>query len=193
MSNSELETFCPASKEEWREWLHENHISKHSIWLIQFKKSASKPSVSWSDVVDEALCFGWIDSTRKSRDEESYIQFFTKRKPKSVWSKVNKEKIKRLDEAGLIMPAGYKCIEVAKQNGSWTILDSVEAFIVPDDLEDAFNANSGLKDYYLSLSKSSRKIILYRLVMAKRNETRQKRIKEFIEDATKQRNPKSFW
>ena len=182
----ELDTFCPSSKQEWRDWLNENHLSKESIWLIHYKKSSAKPSVSWSDVVDEALCFGWIDSTRKSRDEESYIQFFTRRKPKSVWSKINKEKIKRLDEAGLIMPAGYKCIEIAKQNGSWTILDAVEEFIIPEDLELAFKTNPETKEYYLRLNKSSRKIILYRLVMAKREETRQKRIQEFIQVAAKQ-------
>jgi len=193
MSNQELETFCPATKQEWRDWLHENHLTKQSIWLIQYKKSSDKPSVSWSDVVDEALCFGWIDSTRKSRDEESYIQFFTKRKPTSVWSKVNKEKIERLNEAGLIMPAGYKCVEIAKQNGNWTILDTVEELIIPDDLEIAFNANQGSKDYFLSLSKSVKKMILYRLVMAKREETRQKRIDEILENLVQQQKPKSFW
>lgn len=189
----ELETFCPATKQEWRDWLHEHHLTKQSIWLIQYKKSSDKPTLSWSDAVDEALCFGWIDSTKKSRDEESYIQFYTKRKPKSVWSKVNKTKIEQLDEAGLIMPAGYKTIEIAKQNGSWTILDTVEELIIPNDLEVAFTANPGTKDYFLSLSKSVRKMSLYHLVMAKREETRNKRIDEIIEDLIQQQKPKSIW
>ncbi len=189
----ELETFCPATKEEWREWLMENHNSKQSIWLIQYKKSSNKPTVSWSEVVDEALCFGWIDSTRKSRDEDSYIQFFTKRKPNSVWSKINKEKIKRLNDEGLMTSAGLKCVEIAKQNGSWTILDCVEELIIPDDLEQAFIQFPASKEYYLGLSNSLKKTILYRLVMAKREETRQKRIKEFLEDALQNKNPKSFW
>lgn len=192
MSTPELETFCPATKQEWREWLIENHLTKQSIWLIHYKKSSDKPTVSWSDVVDEALCFGWIDSTRKSIDEESYMQFFTRRKPTSVWSKVNKEKIKALDKAGLIFPAGYKIIEIAKHNGNWTILDSVEELIIPEDLEVAFSANPGSKDFYLNLSKSVKKMHLYRLVMAKREETRAKRIDEIIEDVLQQQKPKQF-
>ena len=151
----ELETFCPATKEEWREWLMENHNSKQSIWLIQYKKSSNKPTVSWSEVVDEALCFGWIDSTRKSRDEDSYIQFFTKRKPNSVWSKINKEKIKRLNDEGLMTSAGLKCVEIAKQNGSWTILDCVEELIIPDDLEQAFIQFPASKEYYFCLLYTS--------------------------------------
>lgn len=189
----ELETFCPATKQEWRDWLHENHLTKQSIWLIQYKKNSDKPTLSWSDAVDEALCFGWIDSTKKSRDEESYIQFYTRRKPTSVWSKVNKEKIHQLDKAGLIMPAGYKCIEIAKQNGNWTILDTVEELIIPDDLEVAFSINLGSKEFFLSLSKSAKKMILYRLVMAKREETRQKRIDEIIENLIQQQKQKSIW
>jgi uncharacterized protein YdeI (YjbR/CyaY-like superfamily) len=91
------------------------------------------------------------------------------------------------------MPAGYKTIEIAKQNGNWTILDTVEELIIPDDLEMAFTTNPGSKDYFLSLSKSVKKMSLYRLVMAKREETRQKRIAEIIEDLVQQQKPKSFW
>ena len=120
------------------------------------------------------------------------MQFFTRRKPTSVWSKVNKEKIKELDKAGLIMPAGYKTIEIAKQNGNWTILDSVEELIIPENLEAAFSVNPGSKDIYLSLSKSVKKMHLYRLVMAKREETRAKRIDEIIEDVFQQQKPKQF-
>lgn len=192
MSEKEIETFCPSSKQAWREWLIEHHQTKQSIWLIQYKKSSNKPVLTWSDAVDEALCFGWIDSTKKSRDEESYIQFYTKRKANSVWSKVNKEKIQVLDKAGLIMPAGYKIIEVAKQNGNWTILDSVEDLIIPDDLEVAFADNPGSKDLFLHLSKSVKKMHLYRLVMAKRVETRTKRIEEIIKDVLQQQKPKQF-
>jgi uncharacterized protein YdeI (YjbR/CyaY-like superfamily) len=190
--NINLETFCPTSRQEWRQWLEENHISKQSIWLIAFKKSSGKPSVSWSETVDEALCFGWIDSTRKSIDEESFMQFFTKRKATSVWSKINKEKVARLMAEGLIAPAGHESIEKAKQNGSWTILDEVEELIIPVDLEKAFKEKPGSKDFFLSLGKSMKKRLLQWLVLAKQDATRQKRIKEIAECAAQKMTPKGF-
>ncbi|PWK29262.1 uncharacterized protein YdeI (YjbR/CyaY-like superfamily) [Arcicella aurantiaca] len=181
MQKPEIESFYPTSQEAWRSWLIENHISKQSVWVIFYKKKSQIPSLSWSQAVDEALCFGWIDSTAKTIDSEKFIQFFSKRKPKSVWSKVNKTKVEQLIGNGLMTKAGFDSIEIAKQNGSWTILDEVEELIIPNDLEEAFQANLGTKDYYFSLSKSARKGILYKLVLAKRSETRHKRICEIIE------------
>ena len=96
MIKEDLDNFHPTSKQDWRQWLLENHRLKQSVWLVYYKKKCKMPSISWSEAVDEALCFGWIDSTAKPIDEEKYKQFFTKRKPKSVWSKVNKEKVGRL-------------------------------------------------------------------------------------------------
>src|SRR5687767_3951541 len=96
MDKPELETFCPASPAEWRQWLKENHRSKQSVWLVIYKKSAGVPTLSHSEAVDEALCFGWIDSIKKSLDSEKAIQFFSKRKPTGTWSKINKEKVERL-------------------------------------------------------------------------------------------------
>jgi uncharacterized protein YdeI (YjbR/CyaY-like superfamily) len=188
----EIETFYPESKAAWRQWLKENHVSKASIWLIYYKKKTNMPSLSWSDAVDEALCFGWIDSTAKPIDDEKYRQFFSKRKPSSVWSKVNKEKAKNLIENGLMCEAGLACIERAKQNGSWTILDEVEELIISQDLDDTFDNYPGSKDYFLSLSKSVRKAILQWLVLAKRPETRQSRITEIVIAAAEKRKPKSF-
>ena len=92
MQEKEIPTFCPASSQEWRQWLEENHRSAESIWLVYYKKKADKPTITWSEAVDQALCFGWIDSTAKPIDEEKYMQFFSKRKPNSVWSKINKKK-----------------------------------------------------------------------------------------------------
>jgi uncharacterized protein YdeI (YjbR/CyaY-like superfamily) len=148
------------------------------------------PTISWSEAVDEALCFGWIDSKALSIDEEKYKQFFTKRKPSSAWSKINKEKIKRLIEEGLMMPAGLASIEVAKQNGSWTILDEVEELTIPKDLEKAFRTNKVSKKFFLSLSKSVQKMILQWIAFAKREETRQKRIHEVATLAAKKLKPK---
>jgi uncharacterized protein YdeI (YjbR/CyaY-like superfamily) len=192
MPTNEIETFCPTSPQAWRQWLQENHQSKQSIWLIYYKKKSGMPSLSWSEAVDEALCFGWIDSTAKPIDDDTYMQFFSKRKPKSVWSKVNKEKIKRLLDADLIAQAGLESIEKAKQNGSWTILDEVEELIIPQDLERAFESLSGSKDFFLSLSKSVQKTALTWIILAKLPATRQKRINEIAESAHQKRKPKQF-
>lgn len=187
-----LETFSPKSRQEWRDWLQENHDKKQSIWLIYFKKESKLPSVVYSEAVDEAICFGWIDSKSKPIDSDSYMQFFCRRKPKSVWSKINKEKIARLTEEGLMTKAGFDCIEVAKQNGSWTILDEAEALMVPDDLESAFQGSSMAREYFLSLSRSDKRNILQWLVLAKRPETRQNRIDEIVTLAEENQKPKQF-
>lgn len=188
----EIETFYPSTQADWREWLQENHLSKQSVWLIYYKKKSKIPSISWSEAVDEALCFGWIDSTARPIDGEKYMQFFTKRKAKSIWSKINKAKIEKLIEAGKMWPAGFESIEKAKQNGSWTILDTVEELVIPEDLEDAFLANEGSKDFFMSLSKSAKKMILYWLVSAKQQTTRQKRLNEIAELAAQKLKPKQF-
>ena len=188
----EIESFYPESKQHWREWLQEHHDSKQSIWLLCYKMKTGKPSISWSDAVDEALCFGWIDSTRRSVDEHSFIQFFSKRKAISTWSKVNKEKIERLMSEGLMAPAGLAIIEIAKQNGSWTVLDEVEEYIIPKELEEEFKLKPGSKDFFLGLSKSVRKQMLQWVALAKRPETRQKRIEEIVENAAQNLRPKQF-
>jgi uncharacterized protein YdeI (YjbR/CyaY-like superfamily) len=174
----EIATFCPTSRQEWRQWLSENHQSQNSVWLIYYRKKSSQPSISWSEAVDEALCFGWIDSLKKTIDEQSFMQLFSKRKPKSVWSKINKEKIEKLNALGLITEAGYKSVEVAKQNGSWTLLDAAEELTIPDDLKVELDKNSGSKDMFLALSRSARKMHLQWLLLAKRPETRAARIRK---------------
>lgn len=188
----EIDTFYPSTQADWRAWLQENHLSKQSVWLIYYKKKSKIPSISWSEAVDEALCFGWIDSTARPIDDEKYMQFFTKRKPNSVWSKINKDKVEKLIATGKMSQAGFESIEKAKQNGSWTILDEVEELIIPDDLEAAFQANEGSKDFFMSLSKSVRKAILQWLVLAKQQTTRQKRINEIAELAAQKLKPKQF-
>lgn len=192
MQEIKEEIFYPKNKTEWRTWLEENHISKQSIWIMYYKKKSSHPTISWSEAVDEALCFGWIDSTAKSFDNESYIQFFTKRKPNSVWSKINKEKTYQLIEKGLMMQAGYKSIEIAQQNGSWNILDDVEELKIPHDLADALKKEKEAEAYFLGLSKSVKKSILQWLVLAKTKETRTKRIQEISELAAQKMKPKQF-
>ncbi|MDX6189197.1 YdeI/OmpD-associated family protein [Flavobacterium sp. Fl-318] len=188
----DIETFYPTSSQDWRAWLIENHNVKQSIWLVCYKKQANVPTITWSDAVDEALCFGWIDSTRKSVDSDKFIQFFTRRKPSSNWSKINKAKIERLVAEGLMTEAGLESVERAKQNGSWTILDQVEELHVPEDLLAAFEVNAGAKEYFTSLSKSVKKMLLYWVVSAKRPETRQNRINEIAVLAAQNLKPKQF-
>ncbi len=183
MKEKELNTFCPANQQQWRAWLAEHHDKEMSVWLIYYKKKSAIPTLTWSEAVDEALCFGWIDSLAKPLDEERYMQFFSRRKANSVWSKINKDKIQRLTEEGLMMPAGIVSVETAQKNGSWTILDDVEALIVPADMEEEFRKRPDVKSYYLDLSKSKKRYILQWLVMAKRPETRLKRVAEVIAQA----------
>ncbi|QCX37383.1 hypothetical protein FF125_02625 [Aureibaculum algae] len=181
MSKKEIETFYPINRKEWRLWLKNNHSSSTSIWVIFYKKNTQFPTISWSEAVDEALCFGWIDSIKKSIDNEKYIQFFSQRKPQSTWSKINKDKVDSLIRQKLMTPTGINSIEIAKQNGSWTILDNVEKLMIPKDLEKAFESKPNSKEYFLGLSKSKRKEILSWIVLAKRTETREKRIREIAE------------
>ncbi len=192
MAITDIEQVYVTTRQEWRKWLSENHAKKPGVWLIQYKKNTGKPTLTWSEAVDEALCFGWIDSIKKKLDEESTIQFFSKRKPRSTWSKINKEKVNRLIAHGLMMQAGFDGIETAKQNGCWTMLDDVEELKIPQDLITAFERYNGSKSYFDSLSKSSRKAILHWLVLAKRPETRLKRIGEIATLAGQNRKPKQF-
>lgn len=189
---NEIEIFYPTSRTAWRAWLEKNNLSKQSVWLVFYTQSSGKPSLTWSDAVDIALCFGWIDSKKIKIDATSSQQFFSKRKAQSTWSKINKEKVQQLIDNGLMTPAGYASIEIAKQNGSWTMLDEVEKLIIPQDLEQAFDKQSGSKDYFLSLSRTIRKMMLQWIVLAKRPETRQKRINEIAVLAGQQKKLNNF-
>lgn len=190
MEQSSIEIFYPATVAEWRDWLEENHIEQQAVWIVFYAKSSKKPSIRWSEAVDVALCFGWIDSKKISIDKETSHQYFCKRKAKSTWSKINKQKTELLTQQGLMANAGFKAIEIAKQNGSWTILDSVEELILPNDLKEALEAKPFAMEFYQGLSKSIKKGILMWLVLAKKTETRHKRITEIVELAAQNKKPK---
>lgn len=192
MNKKEIPVFYPESRIEWRRWLEENHVKEQASWVVFYTKASGKPTLTWSEAVDEALCFGWIDSKKMAIDSEKSHQFFTKRKAKSTWSKINKEKIDRLINEGLMTRAGLECVEIAKQNGSWNILDEVEELVVPKDFEDALGQYEGAVEYFLGLSKSVKKMMLYWLMSAKRPETRQKRLDELVEHASRKTKPKQF-
>ena len=157
MQQREIETFYPQNVAEWRKWLEENHLSKQAVWLVCYNKSSGKKSISWAESVETALCFGWIDSKKIKIDAETSHQFFSKRKASGTWSKINKDKVAQLIEKGLMTPAGLESIAVAKENGSWNILDEVEQLIVPEDLKAAFKNQPAAEDFFESLSKSAKK------------------------------------
>jgi len=184
--------YCPKGKKDWRQWLARNHHKEEGVWLMLYKLKSPEHNLSWSDAVDEALCFGWIDSTKKTIDADKYKQYFCPRKAKSIWSKINKDKVSSLIEQGLMEKAGYKSIERAKENGSWHFYDEVEALVVPEDLKREFEQYTGARAYFDSLSKSHKKALLYWVISAKRAETRQKRISDLIENASRNLKPKPF-
>jgi uncharacterized protein YdeI (YjbR/CyaY-like superfamily) len=192
MSNkfeTQLENFYAKNRKEWREWLEKNHRISIGVWLIYYKVKSGQPSVEYSEAVKEALCFGWIDSKVKSLDEERYMQIFTPRKLKSVWSKLNKQYTEELIEQGLMTEAGLEKIVAAKQDGSWTSLDAIEALIIPADLKQALEANATAKRYFETFSNSSKKNILLWIESAKRPATRLKRIEQTITSVAQNKNP----
>jgi uncharacterized protein YdeI (YjbR/CyaY-like superfamily) len=192
MSKNESETYCPKSRADWRKWLEKNHESKSSVWLVYFKASTKIPSLSWSEAVEEALCFGWIDSTKKTIDHERYMQYFSKRKPSSTWSMINKEKVAQLTQNNLMAKAGLVSIETAKQNGTWSLMDDVEKLIVPEDLRAALVKNGSSMEFFQSQSKSIKKGLLHWVTVARKSETRKKRIEEIARLAAKGKRPAQF-
>lgn len=173
-------TFAPASLKEWRSWLAKNHACEESVWLILYKKSSGVPSISQADAIDEALCFGWIDSVPNKRDGESFYQFFSKRKPKSNWSAVNKANVTRLMEEGRMTAAGLAMVNLAKQTGTWDALNDVDALAEPADLLAALAANAAATEYWQKFPRSARRGILEWIGNAKKEETRAKRIAETV-------------
>jgi uncharacterized protein YdeI (YjbR/CyaY-like superfamily) len=188
-SRSQLGCYYPSTREEWRQWLKDNHATSPGIWIIYYKKGSQKPTVSYDDAVEEALSFGWIDSTTNSLDEERYTQLFTPRKAKSNWSRINKKRVEKLIKMGTMTPAGLEKIEIAKKNGSWTIMDDVEDLIVPDDLELEFKKNKKAQANYNNFSNSVKKQVLWFIVSAKRPETRKRRIEKVIKALEKNEKP----
>ena len=169
----------------WRQWLAERHEQRDAIWLVFHKRSSDGSSPSYDEAVEEALCFGWIDSTVNRLDERRSLQLFAPRKPRSTWSASNKERVARLERAGLLQPAGIAAIEVAKANGSWSALDAVERLEEPPDLTAALDANAAARNHWNGFSASSRKGILWWIVSAKRPETRSRRIERTVRMAAR--------
>jgi len=179
-SDNQLPTTYAKDRGEWRKWLEKNHATSSGVWLIYYKKGSSKPSVAYDEAVEEALCFGWIDSRVNALDDERYMQVFSPRKPKSSWSKLNKQHVEQLIQNGLVTVAGLEKIEAAKRDGSWSALDAIEDLQLSVDLMKALDSNKTAYDNFMAFSTSSKKNIVRWIESAKRPETRLKRIEETV-------------
>ena len=167
-------------RKAWRKWLEKNHAKSQGIWLVYYKKDSGKSRVPYADAVEEALCFGWIDTTQRPRDEHSSQQLFMPRKEKSNWSKLNKERVAKMETEGLMTDAGREKIEIAKKNGSWNKLDAVENIELPPELEKAFIRNKTAKKNFDAMSKTAQKEFLYWLHNTKKEELRKQRVADII-------------
>ena len=185
MSLTDLAEVYAPDQAAWRTWLRENHTSSPGVWLVYYKKESGEPSVTWDEAVEEALCYGWIDSKVNRVDERRYKQVFTPRKAGSVWSKVNKERLERLIAAGKMTPAGQIKIDQAKADGSWTFLDSVENLEVPDDLMNALRERDPALENFSAFPDGSKKQILLWIKTAKKGETRAKHIRDVVRSAAR--------
>ena len=172
------------TRSDLRKWLQAHYLQNQGVWLIKYKKS-HKYYLSYDDVVEECICFGWIDSLPRKLDEQKTMLYISPRKKGSNWSKANKERVKKLELVGLIQKAGLIKIEQAKKDGSWSFLDDVEALILPDDLKQAFSENQVAQKNFENFPPSSKRGILEWIKNAKRPETRAKRIQNTVQKATK--------
>jgi uncharacterized protein YdeI (YjbR/CyaY-like superfamily) len=164
----------------WRKWLQKNHAKAPGIWLGYYKKHTEEPTVTYAEAVEEALCFGWIDTTSNPIDDRTYKQLFTPRKAKSTWSQLNKTRIDKMIAESLMTDAGMEKIEAAKADGSWTKLDDVENLVIPPDLQKALNANKDAKKYFEAYGKTNKKYVLHWLNSKKSPELRAKIIAEVV-------------
>ena len=179
---TEYPTLPFESKKKFAEWLAKNHDKSAGVWMKLAKKATGILSVTYAEAVEVALCYGWIDGQAGSFDEQYFLQKFTPRRPKSIWSKINVEKVERLIASGEMKPSGLKAVEAAKQDGRWdAAYSSPKNIVVPEDFQSALEKNKKAKAFFESLTGSKRYSFLFRIETAKKAETRMKRILQFVE------------
>lgn len=177
--------FYPRNRQAWRNWLQKNHATKRSVWLIMYKKSSGKPTILYNEVVEEALCFGWIDSVPRKRDAESSFLYISVRKAKSGWSALNKTRIEKLLRENKMAAAGLQKIEAAKKDGSWSALDKIEALEMPAALQKALTRNKKALAHFNGFPSSVRKQLFLWVESAKTPVTKEKRITGIVTLAEK--------
>ena len=169
------------TSKDWERWLSENHAEPVGLWLKIAKKAAGKRSVSYSEALDVALCHGWIDGQKQSYDAEYFLQKFTPRRPKSIWSKTNVENVARLEAAGLMQAGGLAAVEAAQADGRWDLAyDSSRTIEVPEDFQAALDENPKAKAFFATLNKTNAYAALWRIQTAKKLETRRARIVRLV-------------
>jgi uncharacterized protein YdeI (YjbR/CyaY-like superfamily) len=178
--------FQPTDRAAWRAWLEANHATARGVWLVSWRtRSGRAPDVDYEAAIEEALCFGWVDSTGGTVDAERGKLYFAPRKNRSPWAASNKARVERLVADGRMTPAGLAAIERAKANGSWTVLDAVERLEVPDDLAAALDARPPAADNFAAFPPSTRKMLLWWVVQAQRAETRAVRVAKVADAAAR--------
>jgi uncharacterized protein YdeI (YjbR/CyaY-like superfamily) len=176
-----MKTVYVKSRKEWREWLNQNHDKSNGIWLVFYKKHTGKPTLGYEEAVEEALCFGWIDSIIKKIDAEKYVRKLTPRKADSRWSELNKKRIMKLQKQGLLTEAGIMKVKVAKASGLWDKPDRPEISLdIPRELENALAKNTKAKSFFHQLAPSYQKQFIGWIAVAKRKETKERRLREAI-------------
>jgi uncharacterized protein YdeI (YjbR/CyaY-like superfamily) len=170
-----------ALQAQWAAWLAVHHAESGGVWLRLAKKGSPHSSVSYAEALEVALCFGWVDGQKKAEDEHSWLQRFTPRTAKSIWSKINREKALKLIERGYMQPPGLAAIERARSDGRWdAAYDPASTSLVPADLQAALDANKPAKAFFATLNAQNRYAILFRIQTAKKTETRAKKILQFV-------------
>jgi uncharacterized protein YdeI (YjbR/CyaY-like superfamily) len=176
----EFEQVQVESRAELRRWLQDNYTRRESIWLVTYKKNVPEKYVTYDEIVEEALCFGWIDGLTRKLDADRLMLLLSPRRPGSGWSGLNKRRIEKLLADGLMMPSGLAAIERAKRDGSWSVYDEIEALVIPADLAAALAQNETAAANFYAFSSSSKKAILWWIKSAKTPTTRSKRIAETV-------------
>jgi len=193
MSKADYKSFHPKTRIEWRQWLAKNHSISPGVWMVYYKKETGKKKFVYAEAVEEALCFGWIDSAPKKIDDKRSSLKFTPRKPKSIWSKLNKQRVEKLVEKDLMTKAGLAKIEQAKKDGSWNTLNSSDFHTdnnsLPAELEKAFTKNKKAKQNFLAFPPGYRKRFLFWIDSAKQAETKKARIKQTVLMAAANKKP----
>jgi uncharacterized protein YdeI (YjbR/CyaY-like superfamily) len=175
--------YHPETRAAWRAWLAANHASLRGVWLASWKRRTGRPAVPYEEAVEEALCFGWIDSTRASLDDERSLQLMTPRRPRSSWTRLNRERVARLEAEGRLTDAGRRAVEVAQRNGFWLLYDTVEDLVEPDDLAAALDAVPQARAHWDGFPPSARKPLLWQVVSAAKPDTRARRIASIVDSA----------
>lgn len=184
-SRGEAEQVHPLSVEDWREWLQANHSQSSGAWLVSWRPATGRPRITYDEAILEALCVGWIDGQARPLDDARTMLWFVPRSPRSSWSRVNKERVALLEREGRLLPAGIRAIEMAKENGTWSVLDEVDQLIVPAELREALDARPGAREAWAGFPPSAKRYILSHIALAKRPETRERRIIQAAESAAR--------